>query len=114
MRRDGRGKVCYRSKAEAVKVARKTTLGIALYAYSCSLCGSWHLSHEKPNFVVERVPSVSKLRRQLENSARIVAKQQKALDAVISKQKAQQKERDIELAAITALFIAQHQSNRRP
>lgn len=114
MRRDGRGKVKYRSNAEATKYARKTTLGVALYPYSCSLCGSWHLSHEKSNMVIERVPSAAKLKRQLENSARIIAKQQKALDAVISKQKAQQAERDAEITAITAMFIAQHQSNRRP
>jgi hypothetical protein len=112
MRRNGTGKVNYRSKAEAVKYARKTTIGIALYPYPCSLCGSWHLSHEKPNMVIEHVPSVSKLRRQIENSARIIAKQQKALDAVIAKQKAQQKERDIELRCIEMLFINQHQRLR--
>jgi hypothetical protein len=104
-RRDGTVRVQYRS------LARKHS---GTYPYKCVLCGRFHISSEKPNFVVEHVPSAAKLKRQLDNSARIIAKQQKALDAVISKQKAQQAERDAEIAAITAMFINQHQSNRRP
>lgn len=65
----GKGKVIYRTRAQAEKAARRTTSGLAIRVYACRFCGSWHLTSETPRVKTTTPPSAAKLRRKLAEAA---------------------------------------------
>jgi hypothetical protein len=76
----GKGKVIYRTKAQAEKTARRTKSGLALHTYSCRHCGGWHLTSQPQRNKPETPPlSAGKLRRKLADAAAQIKAAEKRL-----------------------------------
>jgi len=106
------GKVIYRTAAAAEKIRRRSS--VKLFVYHCPFGDHFHLTSKEQRDRVEQPPSLGTLRRWLENQSKVIAAQQRRLDAAEVKlaeekkraeerQRKAQQEHDEELAAINAL-----------